>query len=633
MKSVYKYFAKIRFQILRLIKWFANRFSSRFLSLVEYIIENNSVYFFITLLFFLVIGSLIVYEIFIESFKNNGGAINIDFIGNNLELVIINDVGKVNIVFFCGVIVCLLVLSVLVIKLVVTIILQLVSRNESKNLILFVWKKRCFTQVFALFIATISLYLCFVKSTEMYYLSQLMIGKHNNLEVFIDSEPREKSSRTSVVLAVREDILRSILLPDETEIYADFYSGDKTEKSINPDNISATNQILISASIPKYPTVQLGQKCYINGELDAPENYSDFDYEKMLGTKQIYLTAYIDNISCKENENEINIRNFLYRIKSKIISDIENNFTEPSASLIAGFIFGENRLFSDELNQSFKNTGTSHIIAASGYNVNILLLGINKILAGLNKKIRSIISYIGIWLYCLLAGLSASIIRASIMATVAIIGSNLGKNKATINVLIITITIMQIINPLEVYNIGFLLSAGSTFALVILLPTIEQAIEKLKKESVLSVASYNQKQSNNDKGIRVLEGVISNGAQTVSCTIVVLPILVTVFQTISVSTVLANIIILPLVEAALIAGIIWIIVSLIIQKLTVMITVIPSVICNLIASILMAIGKVETLNTSFDNSILTPAIMLYITTLIIFVLIFYPTVYDKNMGI
>jgi len=64
-----------------------------------------------------------------------------------------------------------------------------------------------------------------------------------------------------------------------------------------------------------------------------------------------------------------------------------------------------------------------------------------------------------------------------------------------------------------------------------------------------------------------------------------------------------------------------------------MIAVIPSVICNLIASILMAIGKVETLNTSFDNSILTPAIILYITTLIIFVLIFYPTVYDKNMGI
>ncbi|HNZ70902.1 MAG TPA: ComEC/Rec2 family competence protein, partial [Candidatus Dojkabacteria bacterium] len=266
-------------------------------------------------------------------------------------------------------------------------------------------------------------------------------------------------------------------------------------------------------------------------------------------------------------------------------------------------------------------------------NVNILLLGINSILAAVDKKIRSRVSIIVIWAYCILAGLSASIIRATIMASVAIIGSNIGKNRITLNALLITVCIMMIINPFEIYNVGFLLSVGSTLALIVVLPSIEKTIINFRASNILSDYKYSQNTIILQNAKRILGDISTNGTQTIACTLVVLPILIVTFKQVSISTVIANILILPLVELALLIGLIWILINSLIPSLAIFITFIPTLICNLIASILKMVGDIEPVIINNANCILPLLIVVYTMILFVFVLIFYPTVYEKNMGI
>ena len=613
MRYVSKLLKNLLCRLRKNIRFFAERLSRRFFLFIEYYYQNISVYFFGTITAYLIVGAIITYELFLQRIITTSTVFSWNIFGSENLVSLVNSDGSIKELLFVITIFASLVLFTLLIKLIIAALLRVVSQKRQNDILIRLVIKRCFTDLFALCIAIISLYLCLSGANERYLLSNTLIGKHEDLEVYIYSEPREKTNHTNVILAI-----------DPETITKDKYSNSR---------LNTSGDILISAVIPKYPVVMLGQKCFLNGELKSPENYSDFDYEKMLGTKQIYLTAYLENIRCVNESNGSLIRNKIYMFKKVIISQIEKKFTEPTASLLVGFIFGENRAFNNQLSDAFTNTGTSHIIAASGYNVNILLLGINSILAAVDKKIRSRVSIIIIWVYCILAGLSASIIRATIMASVAIIGSNIGKNRITLNALLITVCIMMIINPFEIYNVGFLLSVGSTLALIVVLPSIEKTIINFRASNILSDYKYSQNTIILQDAKRILGDISTNGTQTIACTLVVLPILIVTFKQVSISTVIANILILPLVELALLICLIWILINSLIPSLAIFITFIPTLICNLIASILKIVGDIEPVIINNANSILPLLIIVYTMILFVFVLIFYPTVYEKNMGI
>ena len=287
--------------------------------------------------------------------------------------------------------------------------------------------------------------------------------------------------------------------------------------------------------IKKYQIPSIGEVCNIRGLFKIPENFEDFNYKDYLKNNNIYLLMEFPEMECNGERGGFHLQNILVDFKQKLNKIISVNLKEPQSSLMMGIIFGQDRLFSEKFDNNVRMAGVSHIVAASGYNITILILSGSKLLKFLPLRIRLFLLLFLIWGFCILSGLSPSIVRACIMTSIALIAMILGK-KNTIHVTLpLAAFIFVLIDPKIVFNVGFQLSVVATLGLVYLQPALSNIWKKLFKKS---------------------SGFVEDTLlTTLSCTLTTLPITIYTFGTVSIWAVVANCLILPVIESTMFLGI------------------------------------------------------------------------------
>lgn len=288
----------------------------------------------------------------------------------------------------------------------------------------------------------------------------------------------------------------------------------------------------ILIKMEKFQKFKIGDICKISGTLLEPKNSENFDYKKFLKNREIYFLMEYPEMECGNFDKKYLPRRWLVSLKQKIIKKVEKYLNEPQSSLFAGILMGENRLFSESFGSYVRIAGVSHILAASGYNVTILLIVLNSFLRFLPKKLRIIISLGLIWCFCLLSGVSASIVRACIMASITLIGLLWGRRGSIHVVFFLCIFIFILFDPKIIFDVGFQLSCCATGGLIYVLPSITNAFKIASKEGFFA------------------ETVLT----TISCTITTLPISIFTFETFSIWAVVANTLILPVIESTMLLG-------------------------------------------------------------------------------
>ena len=308
-----------------------------------------------------------------------------------------------------------------------------------------------------------------------------------------------------------------------------------TEDLILDDMVLSMEHQKILIKVKKYEKFKIGQVCNINGMFKIPENFEDFNYQEYLKNNNIYLLMEYPEIVCTEERRGWGIQNILIDFKQKLIEKIQWKLNEPQSSLLMGIMFGQDRLFSESFEKNVRIAGVSHIVAASGYNITILILASSKLLAFLPFKVRFPINMTLIWGFCILSGLSPSILRACIMTTIVLCGTLLGR-KNTIHVTLPLATfIFVMIDPRIVFDVGFQLSVMATFGLIYLQPSLVNIVKKVTKKEIGFV---------NDTLLT-----------TLSCTLTTLPITIMTFKTLSIWSILANCMILPVIESTMLLGV------------------------------------------------------------------------------
>lgn len=191
-------------------------------------------------------------------------------------------------------------------------------------------------------------------------------------------------------------------------------------KSINGNKkYNGTN---VSVSIKNNKNkLEYGDRITFDGEYKEPasqRNYGGFDYKQYLKTKKIYGTIKTSKIEKLEKGMYNKIPIFINRINSKIVENANQILEEEQASLLTGILIGNKENVSDEMQESFRNSNLSHMLAVSGAHVTYVILGITFILekSKTNKKLSKIITIILIILFIFLTGATASVTRACIMA-------------------------------------------------------------------------------------------------------------------------------------------------------------------------------------------------------------------------
>jgi len=240
----------------------------------------------------------------------------------------------------------------------------------------------------------------------------------------------------------------------------------------------------------------------------------------------------------------------LLLLKNGFENSLGKILNEPQAAFLAGLLLGEKRGLPRELMADFSKTGTTHIIALSGYNITIIAVALMSLFNFfmLRRAISFWVAVALIVLFVLMTGASASAVRAAIMGILVLIAQQSGRLYSIRNALIFAGAVMVFINPkVLTFDLGFQLSFGATLGLVYLSPILKRWIPPLENENFQT----GQVSKSTPKIILTLKQIL---VTTLSAQIAVLPLLVINFGQLSLIAPLANLAILPFIPLTMFWG-------------------------------------------------------------------------------
>ena len=235
---------------------------------------------------------------------------------------------------------------------------------------------------------------------------------------------------------------------------------------------------------------------------------------------------------------------WLSRFREYCVAVLEKNLPEPMASLAAGILLGVKAQLPADFYQALASTGTTHIIAASGYNVSVVLGVISKaLLYMVSRGWATALGLVGVFLYILVAGAGASVIRAGVMGGLTVLAYAWGRPTEAKRLLWVTIVSMLFANPLYLVDPGFQLSAAATWGLLYLDPMIQRIFNN-------QFLIFNQ--FSNNQFLKSFQSILADYFYpTLAATVATLPVILWWFGRVSVVSLLVNMLVLPLIPLAM----------------------------------------------------------------------------------
>lgn len=204
---------------------------------------------------------------------------------------------------------------------------------------------------------------------------------------------------------------------------------------------------------------------------------------------------------------------------------------EPQASLGLGYLVGQRRALPPELDQALVIAGLTHIVVASGYNLTILVRFARRLFVKISKYLAALSASVMIAVFIAVTGASPSMTRAGLVAGLSLAAWYYGRRFHPLVLLPLAAAITVLINPSYAWNdLGWQLSFAAFAGVMILAPLSQRYFFGDKKPGT----------------IRQILG------ETISASILTLPILVLAFGQFSNVAIVANLLVLPLVPLAMV---------------------------------------------------------------------------------
>jgi competence protein ComEC len=245
-----------------------------------------------------------------------------------------------------------------------------------------------------------------------------------------------------------------------------------------------TGLALIYADPLQADSYRYGDEIRAWGLLQTPPDFDTFSYRDYLAREGIYSTMLRARITVTGRDQGSPILAAIYAIREGTRERLTSLLPDPAAALLVAILTGDERGIAPEVAESFRLTGTSHLIAISGSNMAVvaaLILALCRLLPGKlgGKWPAALIALIGIGLYTVFAGASASVVRAALMSGLALIAGRVGRPANGLTALATAIFIMTLVTPSVLSDAGLILSASATLGLVVYMGVLSTLTERL----------------------------------------------------------------------------------------------------------------------------------------------------------
>ena len=300
--------------------------------------------------------------------------------------------------------------------------------------------------------------------------------------------------------------------------------------------------------------LECGDKILIKGEYIVPEeakNYGGFNYKEYLKTQKICGIFEGNNIEiiCKNNVEKVEL--LANKLKQKIINNTNKILPENTRDLFLGILIGYDDNLSINIQESFRKSGLTHLLAVSGAHIVYIIAGISFLFIKfrLPKKVALIFTIVFLIFFMYVTEFSSSVVRAAIMGIVLLFSFLIYRKVDILTSISVSILVIILENPYKILNIGFILSYLATIGII--------CFSKFRnKKSEEEVNWY-------IKLTRYLKELIS---VTVFANICVIPIMIYNFNTVSLVFIISNLVAGVLIGPITIGGFILAIIILINTK-------------------------------------------------------------------
>jgi competence protein ComEC len=323
----------------------------------------------------------------------------------------------------------------------------------------------------------------------------------------------------------------------------------------DPKFVPTQGTLLLHLAAP-WPTNLLpGDSVVVRADLKHPESFRSpgaFDYQRHLAFQGVLASGFSrsPHFVHKLEEYQTFWQRLRYapeRARTSIGRLIDGAVGEEHRGLYRAILIGDASAIGDEVMESFKASGTVHILSISGLHMTIIG---SLLYAGfywlLSRSERLLINYpLRKWTaflclpaligYGLLAGLNVPVFRAMIMSCIAIVGICSDRVKLPSTILAMAALIILAIDPLSLALPSFQLSFVATAAILFLVPILK---ESLLREHSREAPSLRERSSR-----WLLAGIVVSVAATAATA----PITLYAFNRVSTVGIIANLVIEPLI--------------------------------------------------------------------------------------
>jgi competence protein ComEC len=235
-------------------------------------------------------------------------------------------------------------------------------------------------------------------------------------------------------------------------------------------------------------TPQYGDLVLLTSKIRAvepPKNPDAFDFKQYLHRQNIHSQTFTtgDNIEIVAKGRGNPIQAFAISLQKQLLTILKKHLTTDREFAVgSALLLGYRDAVDEEVRSAYVQTGSMHILAVSGMHILLIFNGLQWIFKAYksgNRRFRwtkAIFSLILIWLFALITGLSASVLRAAVMATFLAIGQTMKRRANVYNVLAASAFVLLLWNPLFLFDVGFQLSYFAVVGIVYFYPKIRKIV-------------------------------------------------------------------------------------------------------------------------------------------------------------
>ena len=289
------------------------------------------------------------------------------------------------------------------------------------------------------------------------------------------------------------------------------------------------------------PYFRPGDVLLLQGSLEAPASFGDFDFPTYLSRQGVGSVMTFPSFTLEDTGRGSALRRGLFAVRSRLSESLESVLPEPQNAVGQAILLGIRTDLSSDLTGDFHRSGTSHLLAISGLHVGIvmvLVLGLSRRLLWRPRWLVLLIPAAAIWLYALAAGLPPSAERAAIMGSFFLAALYFGRQRHGIEALLLAGLVITAFDPRALWQVSFQLSFLAMAGIVLTLPALSGYVNAVAGERAGLPGTF-------------VRGVVALTAMSVVATLFTLPALAFYFERVSLVSVPATVLALPMLPVAL----------------------------------------------------------------------------------